>query len=156
MNIEQIKGNRYTPLKAGKGDSSSKANEAKSHSKSAGSSGKNQNATNVSLSDSIFDGEISFAKNALSNIRHNSLNSLKEIKQKIDEGAYDSEKVHQEISSLVEKDLPNLTNIFPHSTDAGNAPPTISGDHKKRLLQNPEVLKKVSENIAKELQHISL
>lgn len=152
MTIDQINGSGFTPHKPGKGDSASKANEGKSSPAAKGTSGQHSDVANLSLSDSIFDNEIEFTRNALSNIRHESIDSLKNIKQKIDAGAYNSDEVHREMSSAIEKELPNLTNIFSHSSNAGNAPATISDYHKERLLNDPDVIKKVSETIVQDLQ----
>jgi hypothetical protein len=153
MNIEHIKGNRYTPQKTEKGAPSSKMNRTKSGSKASGISNI-QKAANLSLSGSQFDSEITFAKKALSNVQQESLDSLKEIKQKMNDGAYNSEEVHRKMSLLIKNDLSTLTHIFPHSSDTRNAPPALSDEHKKRLLEDPDVIKKISENIAKDIEHL--
>jgi hypothetical protein len=153
MNIEQIKGNRYTPQKAGKSSSSSKTNRAESHSEAANSN-DTQKAANLSLSGTQFDSEISLAKRVLNNVQQESLDSLKNIKQKINEGAYNSEDVHRKMSALIENDLATLTHSLPHTSDAGEVSPTLSDEHRKRLLEDPDVLKKVSTNIAKDLEQL--
>lgn len=129
MNIEQIKGNSYIPQKSGKSGSASKTNSAKSQPKSADAGGSGQNATNVSLSKTNFDNEVAFAKDVLGNLRQDSLDSLKNIKQKVDNEAYNSKEVHQEIGSLVKNDLSTLKHILSHSPDSGDSSSATSGDH---------------------------
>jgi anti-sigma28 factor (negative regulator of flagellin synthesis) len=153
MNIEQIKENRYTPQKTKRGASSSKTDRTESRSRASGT-GSTQRATNLSLSGSQFDSEITFAKEMFSNIQQESLDSLKEIKQKINDGAYNSEEVHRKMSPLIKNDLSTLTHILLHSSDTRNTPPALSDEHKKRLLEGPDVIKKVSENIAKDIENL--
>jgi predicted phage-related endonuclease len=154
MNIEQIKGNRYIPQKVGKSNSASEADQTKSRSKTGNAAGNAQGAINVSLSESKFDDETAFAKKLLADNRKESLDSLKKIKQKIENGAYNKKEIHQKISTLIKNDISTLTHIFPHSSDDENVSPKLSDGYKKQLLENPDMVKKVSKNIAKDIEHI--
>lgn len=153
MNIEHIKGNRYSAQKSGKGHPVSKTNSPKSHSKSVDGGEISRDATKVSLSATEFDNEIAFSKSVLGKIQQKSLDSLKNIKQNIKEGAYDSEQVHREISTLIKNDLSTLTHLFPHTSDTGDAR-TISEDYKNKLLENSDVADKISNNILNDLRKI--
>ncbi len=154
MTIKHIKGNSYTPRQTGKSESASKINKTKEHSKTTDSANASKSATQLSLSDSKFDNEVTFAKNVLCNIRRGSLDSLKKIKQNIDSGTYDNESVQNEVSSLIKNDIFALQHILSHPSGDKNDAPTISDDHKKRLLENTEVVKMVSDRVSEDLKHL--
>jgi len=155
MNIEQIKGNKYIPAgKSPKSKSSSKTNQSGKGSDARKTSIRTgKSATNLSLSESKFKNEVAFTKQVLSNTRQKSLDSLKKIKQKINSGAYNNKKIHQEISSLVKNDLSTLQSIFSHSS-VKKSSVTISEKRKKHLLNNPDVTKKISNRVLKDLQNL--
>ncbi|HYW36327.1 MAG TPA: hypothetical protein VE868_13035 [Balneolaceae bacterium] len=155
MNIEQIKGNKYIPAgKSPKSKSSSKTNRSGKGSDARKTSNRTgKSATNLSLSESKFKNEVAFTKQVLSNTRQKSLDSLKKIKQKINSGAYNNKKIHQEISSLVKNDLSTLQSIFSHSS-VKKSSVTISEKRKKHLLNNPDVTKKISNRVLKDLQNL--
>ena len=155
MNIDHIKGKNYSPNKSRKADESSGVNRSESGSKSPESkSNKVASSDNLSLSGSIFENEVAFTKKILSNSRSDSLERLRKIKQKINSGAYNNEAVHEKISTLVSRDLTSLQSILSGPEESGDASSTISENHKQRLLENPEVTKKVADRIAQVLRNL--
>ncbi len=156
MNIDNIKSNSYSNKKTGKSDSSAKTGKANSRSGDAQSKsgGLPKNAANLSLSGSEFKSEVAFTKKVLANSRNESLASLPKIKQKINAGVYNSDKIAKEISLNIANDLTSLPSSSSESADKASAGAEITGDHKKRLLEDPQVTKKVADKIADVLRNI--
>lgn len=151
MTINKIKGNNFGPNKSERSSSASQSPES-GKAKASGAAGSTRDAANVSLSGSKFENELSFAKNILGNVRQDSLASLKKIKQKINAGAYNTEAVHKEISTFVEKDLTSLKSLFVKPAKSASTSSLITAERKDYLLENPEVTKKVADEIARQLK----
>lgn len=157
MTINKIKGNNYGPKKSERSDAVSKSSDSKKGSgasKAGAAAGKGKDATNVSLSGSKFESELSFAKNILGNARKNSLVSLKKIKQKINAGEYNTEAVHKEISSFISNDISSLENLFSQSVKSKSTSSVITAERKQHLLENPEVTQKIADQIARQLKNL--
>jgi hypothetical protein len=156
MNIDQLKGNSYNPKRTGKNDSSAKTEKANSRSGNAQSKsgGLPKNAANLSLSGSEFKNEVAFTKKVLANSRKESLASLPKIKQNISAGVYNSEKITKEISANIADELSSLPTIPSEATDKASSETEITEDHKKRLLDDPQVTKAVADKIANVLKNI--
>jgi anti-sigma28 factor (negative regulator of flagellin synthesis) len=154
MTIEHIKGNSYIPKPSGKSESSSKINRTKEHSKTNDSANTSKSATQLSLSGSKFADEATLAKSVLDNMRQGSLDSLKKIKQNIASGTYDNESVQNKVSSLVKNDIFSFQSILSPPAEDKNDVPAISDIHKKHLLENTEVIKKVSSKVAEDLERM--
>jgi len=152
MSIEQINGSNYSS-KSSKSGSSSPVDAKKSGAESS-KSGAVRPSDSLSLSGSKFESEIALTKKILDNTRQDSFAALKEIRKKIDAGAYENEAVQQKISALVDEDISLLHNINSKSTDDAEGEVAITAEHTEQLLQNPQITEKVAEAIAKNLQNI--
>lgn len=156
MTINKVKGNNYGPNKPEKSNSVSKSSDAarSNNTSKSQAAGSPKNAATLSLSGSKFESELSFAKNILSNARQDSLASLKKIKQKINSGAYNNEAVHKEISSFIQSDLSSLEGLLSKPAES-HAPssPVLTAERREHLLENPEVTKKIADQIARQLKN---
>lgn len=99
--------------------------------------------------------EFNYALNLLQNANRASLSDLREVKQKIDQGAYDTVEVNNKISSKLSNDLSVLESaeISDQLRTADNETKVSELDQstKERLTQSDDVLNTISDRILKEL-----
>jgi len=107
----------------------------------------------VNLSGLKFASEIDFARTTLDKLKAENLSSLKKVKQKIDQGAYTNDKVHDQISTIVKDDLTSLS-ILLDENSTGNSSENISAEQKDFLLNNNKVLEEITSKIFNDLNKI--
>lgn len=101
--------------------------------------------------------DFDLAATELQKLRENSFSSLSDVKQKIKEGAYDTEEVHQKIGSLVKKDLDSIEQMLskmPGSEGVDSNKKSLSPEYKEYLIENPKVVEKVADQVAADLKKL--
>lgn len=103
-----------------------------------------------------FKGEVEFARNVLSKLEADSLSSLKKIKRKIQQGEYNREEVHQEVGSLMQKDLDSLESVLSSmpGIDESSGERTLSPEYREYLVRNPSVVRDVADQISREIRDL--
>lgn len=155
MNINRINSRNYSDKDIGKSQKSQTTDSAGTSSSGSRATDKPQ-GDRFSPSGTSLDGDIERAAAELRKLRDHSFSSLKNIRRKIKEGAYDTGKVHREIGRLVEKDIGSMDALLAGLTDSGKASDskTISEEYKNHLIENPSVVQKVADKIAADLNRI--
>lgn len=104
--------------------------------------------------------DFKYATELLQNAKKNAYSNLREIKQKIQQGTYDTAEVRSSLSKDLGKDLGYLESIEvrdklavsePQITQEANE---IDESLKEKLVSSEEVLNKVSERLLSELFNI--
>ncbi|MGD8747604.1 MAG: hypothetical protein PVI44_03995 [Balneolaceae bacterium] len=114
-------------------------------------------ADRFTASGSQMNSDFDLAATELHKLRDSSFSSLRGIKKKINEGAYDNEEVHQKIGKLVKKDLSSIEKMLskmPGSERIESGKKTLSPEYKKYLIENPKVVRKIADKIASDLKKI--
>lgn len=156
MNINQIQNGNYSEKDIKKSDKSRSASSEKARSADAASS-KEVQSDRFTPSGTKMSNEFDLATSELKKLRNKSFDSLREIKNKIDSGAYNKEEVHQKIGKLVEKDLTSIDQILskmPGSEGVDSDKKTLSPEYKEYLIENPEVVEKVADQVAGDLKKL--
>lgn len=104
--------------------------------------------------------DLTYATDLLQNAKRNAYQNLREVKQKIENGAYETAAVQKSLSNEISKDLGYLESLEvsskileSSSTDAATKT-ALTDSLKDKLTGSDEVLNKVSERILNELFRI--
>jgi cysteinyl-tRNA synthetase len=101
--------------------------------------------------------DLAYATDLLQNVKRNAYQNLREVKQKIENGAYDTPAVQKSLSTEIGKDLGFLESLEVsakmQSQDAAKevSDTQMTDSLKEKLTSSDEVLNKVSERILNEL-----
>lgn len=155
MDIRQINpNNELSNNSLGKTNKSSKPDRTSSTGKSEAKKSNPAKGDTVNLSGLKHASEIDFARTSLDKLNAEKHNSLKKIKQKINQGAYVNNKdVQSQVGSGVETDLKSLASLLDERS-AGSSSHSISAEQKDFLLNNDKVIDKITGKLIDDLNKI--
>jgi hypothetical protein len=156
MNINQINSGNFSEKDIKKSQKSRTSGPEKGDTVNKASS-KEVPADRFTPSGTKMSNEYDLAASELAKLRDASFASLRNIKKKIEAGAYDNQEVHKKISALVEKDLNSLDQILskmPGSEGVDTEKKTLAPEYKKYLIENPRVIQKVADQVAADLKKL--
>ncbi len=112
----------------------------------------------VSIDKSKYGNELHFAQQVLNKAKQSSIRSLTDIKNKIDQGAYQSEKVNKLVSEHIKNSLISLETSTIQQQNSGT-PDTnktqLSQEDKDQMLNDSAIQKHVSDKIIKDLNTLN-
>lgn len=157
MTIDKINSGNFTEKDLNKSKKSDKAHSADNSGKADNTSSAEAKKDRFSPSGTKMSSDFDLATAELEKLRDSSFGSLKEVKKKIQEGAYDKKEVHQKIGSLVEKDLKSVEQMLskmPGTEEVDADKKSFSAEYQQYLIENPKVVEKVAQQVAADLQRL--
>lgn len=155
MDIPNINNNSINPQ-----NKADKANQGNKAEKSGGTgAGKNINKSSsiqsdeLSISKSANEGEINFALAEYQKLQKQSVESLREIKQNIDNGVYDQEKIQSQVSDRIKGEI-SAVEALEHQGQTQKSNTELTPELKDRLLNDESVLNQISEKLIDDLSRL--
>lgn len=112
----------------------------------------------VSVDTSKYGNELQFAHRVFNKVKQSDIRNLTDIKAKIDQGAYNSEKVTKLVSEHINNALTSLETSAiqqQHSGTSETKENQLTQEDKERLLNDTTIQKHVSGRIIKDINSIS-
>ncbi|MGM0587749.1 MAG: hypothetical protein ACQETE_05010 [Bacteroidota bacterium] len=109
---------------------------------------------NLELSRQEFKGDIAYAKQVLDQLNNDNGAKLREVKQKIRDGGYDTAEVHNKISDAVSAKMTYLESAMQASQQPREQLPELDGDLIQKLTENDQVLSSITERLMDDLKQL--
>jgi len=151
-NIQNSNIPEHSVNKTGKTDSAHKSGSSAPPEKA-----EQKQSDSLQISGKKFANEISFAKDVLSKIDANRIDSLKQIRADINQGVYDSENVQQLVGNRLQNDLIKIESFINSSGDRlskSSRNITLNSDQVEFLTNDESVSDQITEKILNDLSNL--
>jgi len=154
MDISRLNNNKFVDNASQKKrvDKEPSAGEISGHKPGSAEQANSKKPDQLSLSEASKITEQELALRAYDKLKSDSFSRLGEIKSKIDAGAYNASEVHSNVSEGVHKQLHALEKSLEADTNIQDLQiEKLTPEKKQFLLEDPQVQRTVSEEIAKSI-----
>ncbi len=155
MDIPNINNNSLNPQnkadKASQGEKSAKT-DAAGNSKNVKQSSSIQ-SDELSISKSANEGELKFALAEYQKLQKQSVESLREIKQNIDNGVYEQDKIQSQVSDRIQGEI-SAVEAIEHQGETQKTNTELTPELKDRLLNDESVLDQISQKLIDDLSRL--
>ncbi len=153
MDIPHLNNNQLNPQNKTDKTSQGKKVEHSADKQKQGELASSIQTDELAISKAAYEGELRFAKGEYQKLQKHSIEALKEIKQKIEGGVYEQDKIQVKVSERMQGDISSV-DAMERQTQVQQTPGELSAERKDQLLNDESILEKVSQKLIDDLSKL--
>lgn len=153
MDIPHLNNNQLNPHNKADKTSQGKKIDYTEGKQKQGEQASSIQSDELAISKTAYEGELRFAKSEYQKLQKHSIEALKEIKQKIEGGVYEQDKIQVKVSERMQGEI-DAVDAMERQPQMHQTSSELSTERKDQLLNDESILEKVSQKLIDDLSKL--